>query len=169
MLFVDAARVGRQIAPIPAKPYRDLVIGQWGPESVAERRPLMNLAAHGAAIGSNISHPLPPAADATRMCGPDAACARLSPQPLADAHDRIGARSRIGPDMRAARTVGAVGKAGEQAQRIVRAIEFVIGARINDDRGLDRKSTRLNSSHLGISYAVFCLKKKKIKKHKNDT
>src|SRR5258705_9765059 len=31
---------------------------------------------------------------------------------------------------------------------------------------LDRKSTRLNSSHLGISYAVFCLKKKKkIKTH----
>src|SRR5258705_6876747 len=27
---------------------------------------------------------------------------------------------------------------------------------------IDRKSTRLNSSHLGISYAVFCLKKKKI-------
>src|SRR5947199_3839102 len=29
--------------------------------------------------------------------------------------------------------------------------------------GRDRKSTRLNSSHLGISYAVFCLKKKKNK------
>src|SRR2546426_5263356 len=29
-------------------------------------------------------------------------------------------------------------------------------------RALDRKSTRLNSSHLVISYAVFCLKKKKI-------
>src|SRR5690606_39340690 len=29
---------------------------------------------------------------------------------------------------------------------------------------LDRKSTRLNSSHVKISYAVFCLKKKKIKK-----
>src|SRR5437899_9112600 len=28
-------------------------------------------------------------------------------------------------------------------------------------RRRDRKSTRLNSSHLGISYAVFCLKKKK--------
>src|SRR5947199_2970515 len=28
----------------------------------------------------------------------------------------------------------------------------------------DRKSTRLNSSHLGISYAVFCLKKKTTKK-----
>src|SRR5947199_934764 len=36
----------------------------------------------------------------------------------------------------------------------------------------DRKSTRLNSSHLGISYAVFCLKKKKKKKknyYKKDT
>src|SRR5690349_24011828 len=29
----------------------------------------------------------------------------------------------------------------------------------------DRKSTRLNSSHVEISYAVFCLKKKKIKHH----
>src|SRR5262245_65242086 len=29
-----------------------------------------------------------------------------------------------------------------------------------DIRGQDRKSTRLNSSYLGISYAVFCLKKK---------
>src|SRR5690625_6865257 len=29
------------------------------------------------------------------------------------------------------------------------------------DEGLDRKSTRLNSSHVAISYAVFCLKKKK--------
>src|SRR5690606_41133351 len=30
---------------------------------------------------------------------------------------------------------------------------------------VDRKSTRLNSSHVKISYAVFCLKKKKKKKH----
>src|SRR5258705_9992614 len=33
----------------------------------------------------------------------------------------------------------------------VLTMEYVLG---------DRKSTRLNSSHLGISYAVFCLKKK---------
>src|SRR5438045_7596585 len=34
----------------------------------------------------------------------------------------------------------------------------------------DRKSTRLNSSHLGISYAVFCLKKKKKqKRHMHNT
>src|SRR2546422_5757185 len=36
---------------------------------------------------------------------------------------------------------------------------------IGDSR-LDRKSTRLNSSHGYISYAVFCLKKKKKKKYK---
>src|SRR5256885_7575236 len=33
--------------------------------------------------------------------------------------------------------------------------------RAGDPAGQDRKSTRLNSSHLVISYAVFCLKKKK--------
>src|SRR5437773_8305026 len=34
--------------------------------------------------------------------------------------------------------------------------------------GGDRKSTRLNSSHITISYAVFCLKKKKKKKKHNE-
>src|SRR5699024_4383384 len=32
------------------------------------------------------------------------------------------------------------------------------------DHAQDRKSTRLNSSHVSISYAVFCLKKKKLRK-----
>src|SRR5690606_41628683 len=43
----------------------------------------------------------------------------------------------------------------------------VVRARVTDDASVevqDRKSTRLNSSHVKISYAVFCLKKKK--KHK---
>src|SRR3712207_7371299 len=31
-----------------------------------------------------------------------------------------------------------------------------------EEHGADRKSTRLNSSHANISYAVFCLKKKKV-------
>src|SRR5438105_2141954 len=35
---------------------------------------------------------------------------------------------------------------------------------VQDDTQRDRKSTRLNSSHEWISYAVFCLKKKKIEK-----
>src|SRR5689334_24339548 len=41
---------------------------------------------------------------------------------------------------------------------------YVICARMQFQ--LDRKSTRLNSSHSSISYAVFCLKKKKKKKKK---
>src|SRR5689334_23597770 len=36
-----------------------------------------------------------------------------------------------------------------------------------ETRRQDRKSTRLNSSHSSISYAVFCLKKKKNKEKKN--
>src|SRR3712207_5151296 len=36
---------------------------------------------------------------------------------------------------------------------------------LSEDDHLDRKSTRLNSSHANISYAVFCLKKKNSKKH----
>src|SRR5690242_21567697 len=38
---------------------------------------------------------------------------------------------------------------------------YCAGQRRVSRRHLDRKSTRLNSSHVSISYAVFCLKKKK--------
>src|SRR5690625_6076067 len=37
---------------------------------------------------------------------------------------------------------------------------ITVGVRSCWDRAVDRKSTRLNSSHVAISYAVFCLKKK---------
>src|SRR5690625_1287402 len=54
-------------------------------------------------------------------------------------------------------------------------IGFDIGLKEWDDRGVtetsserDRKSTRLNSSHVAISYAVFCLKKKKRKQNNKD-
>src|SRR5437763_3769794 len=43
-----------------------------------------------------------------------------------------------------------------------------VAVQVNAARQVDRKSTRLNSSHRCISYAVFCLKKKK-KKKKNPT
>src|SRR2546426_8369844 len=46
------------------------------------------------------------------------------------------------------------------ALRIFRPPAF---ATVSMRDGVDRKSTRLNSSHLVISYAVFCLKKKKNK------
>src|SRR6266480_7371155 len=41
-------------------------------------------------------------------------------------------------------------------------------ARAAARRRRDRKSTRLNSSHMSISYAVFCLKKKKKEGHKEN-
>src|SRR5437870_8807776 len=45
-------------------------------------------------------------------------------------------------------------------------IRALVQAGLNEE-AKDRKSTRLNSSHVAISYAVFCLKKKKKKKKKN--
>src|SRR2546430_12478819 len=41
------------------------------------------------------------------------------------------------------------------------ALQLTVTFRVGTDVDLDRKSTRLNSSHSQISYAVFCLKKKK--------
>src|SRR5438105_8261472 len=51
---------------------------------------------------------------------------------------------------------------------VARAVIDEIELRIVGDRSpQDRKSTRLNSSHEWISYAVFCLKKKKTQQYKN--
>src|SRR5205814_7718699 len=47
-----------------------------------------------------------------------------------------------------------------QAARIFSLRPLVVSTADGALELLDRKSTRLNSSHLGISYAVFCLKKK---------
>src|SRR5438067_8690626 len=49
----------------------------------------------------------------------------------------------------------------------VRLADHFAPARVFGLHQLDRKSTRLNSSHVSISYAVFCLKKKKKKKKNN--
>src|SRR3712207_8018493 len=62
--------------------------------------------------------------------------------------------------------------AGEQDPRVAGALAGRVQGRhgrrgdARDPQG-DRKSTRLNSSHANISYAVFCLKKKKKKTHMN--
>src|SRR5437660_9248360 len=42
-----------------------------------------------------------------------------------------------------------------------RAMSTIRSSRLGRNSCRDRKSTRLNSSHVAISYAVFCLKKKK--------
>src|SRR5690349_23659708 len=64
---------------------------------------------------------------------------------------RCDCRGRRGADLDARRTEAAQAPAGHVAQDhdVLRALVL-----------LDRKSTRLNSSHVEISYAVFCLKKK---------
>src|SRR3712207_6992900 len=64
------------------------------------------------------------------------------------AGDRAPLAARRGPG-------AAVARAGRDRGRAERLARGVPGRR----RGLDRKSTRLNSSHANISYAVFCLKK----------
>src|SRR3712207_8948139 len=50
------------------------------------------------------------------------------------------------------------------------AVPLSVGttAKVAPSDGEDRKSTRLNSSHANISYAVFCLKKKKKKRRACD-
>src|SRR5688572_31346035 len=56
----------------------------------------------------------------------------------------------------------------KNALAILDATQQTTAKRIFQDRGVnvpDRKSTRLNSSHSQISYAVFCLKKKNKNKH----
>src|SRR3712207_8981345 len=59
-----------------------------------------------------------------------------------------------------------VGESGAAGHRCAKAVDRAERYRQNDkgsrwsDRRPDRKSTRLNSSHANISYAVFCLKKK---------
>src|SRR5207249_6901120 len=57
--------------------------------------------------------------------------------------------------------IAAVRRAADAAGSTVAVLVYLQGPRIREDRQ-DRKSTRLNSSHVSISYAVFCLKKKNI-------
>src|SRR5258707_6864603 len=68
------------------------------------------------------------------------------------------------------RKIGPMRKRGQEIEELssVRRLHFrpelplKRGPRLSGSSGRDRKSTRLNSSHANISYAVFCLKKKKI-------
>src|SRR5690242_21153319 len=54
-------------------------------------------------------------------------------------------------------------RSGDEAPRLVNLYgitETTVHVTVHCVRSADRKSTRLNSSHMSISYAVFCLKKK---------
>src|SRR5258705_8317066 len=56
-----------------------------------------------------------------------------------------------------------------ERDEVIDALRREIVSAWETDEVRDRKSTRLNSSHLGISYAVFCLKKKKQHPLTNET
>src|SRR3712207_7751028 len=69
------------------------------------------------------------------------------------------ARRALSPVVRAAHTAADHG-AFRRNQHDWRELRAVERARPTGTEHRDRKSTRLNSSHANISYAVFCLKKK---------
>src|SRR5207253_7922846 len=73
---------------------------------------------------------------------------------------------RMGSDQTVQRTVLYLGEINDQQQAAWRKTLAVFDEQQQHYTNLslfpeDRKSTRLNSSHVAISYAVFCLKKKK--------
>src|SRR5690349_22542584 len=82
--------------------------------------------------------------------------------PVAQAEDRLVLHDELALADGAAQPPGQ----GEMGERVRRALveDGVPAARalglVHRGVGVDRKSTRLNSSHVEISYAVFCLKKK---------
>src|SRR5690349_23440097 len=76
----------------------------------------------------------------------------------------------LGTQGRAARSEGhpAEERAGDDHHLAAGRADPPAPHRRDGDRLQDRKSTRLNSSHVEISYAVFCLKKKKKRNRKSD-
>src|SRR3712207_7249185 len=87
-------------------------------------------------------------------------------------------RSTLFPYTTLFRSLAALQVGREQVHHLDAGHEDLGGSRLLlEGRGLpvdgvllqDRKSTRLNSSHANISYAVFCLKKKKIISHSSNS
>src|SRR5947199_5214349 len=78
-------------------------------------------------------------------------------------------RSTLFPYTTLFRSRAVVGTEHRAQASALDGIGLAMAARRSRIEAVDRKSTRLNSSHLGISYAVFCLKKKKKKNNKQDT
>src|SRR3712207_8020985 len=90
----------------------------------------------------------------------DTATTEIYTLPLHDAlpiwfHARAGLRRQVGPPARREGGHGDPGGGAGLSRRRDRPLR-----RHHHRRARDRKSTRLNSSHANISYAVFCLKKK---------
>src|SRR5438045_7768142 len=76
-------------------------------------------------------------------------------------NERAHADAELRPAARSVEARGEEDVVREDEEKDHRDVEEIAVNVLQDERecALDRKSTRLNSSHLGISYAVFCLKK----------
>src|SRR5690606_42071509 len=85
--------------------------------------------------------------------------------PICVIADEIAGLTVFGGDFGEARAVGAFAVANDEDQvglgREGTYGGLAVRCGVTDVGGGDRKSTRLNSSHVKISYAVFCLKKKR--------
>src|SRR5690606_22583551 len=82
-----------------------------------------------------------------------------------EGHERTGQAGRRLDDVRRVALVGGLieeAQVGAGVLRVRRQVEVGAVRDALELTPLDRKSTRLNSSHVKISYAVFCLKKKNI-------
>src|SRR5688572_6810874 len=139
---------------------------------VGNRTQALDVDAHLAAAADGDEHPVVAVRDVERHLAAD--------QPrLAERLVRESQRGRVATDVCAEELPGRASRRDEAAAVHVEAIAacarvFVVRqqrrerrdvggevARPDVDLVVDRKSTRLNSSHSQISYAVFCLKKKK--------
>src|SRR5436305_8187321 len=87
------------------------------------------------------------------LAGQRKGVARIFPLRIGDQDERL---RQLGREVLQA-VDGGIGTTGEQ-----RLFELLHENALAAHLGEDRKSTRLNSSHVRISYAVFCLKKKTI-------
>src|SRR3712207_4519176 len=89
------------------------------------------------------------------------------PEPLADLENTVEVDERIASDGSVVRPLDEDDARAQLSRLAGRGIQALAISLINSfadpahEKRLDRKSTRLNSSHANISYAVFCLKKKK--------
>src|SRR5690606_42154541 len=86
--------------------------------------------------------------------------------PTRRSSDLAATRSSFSADRQRANTDSAISVRGTPKSRATVPVHLPVPfcpavSRILSTRGRDRKSTRLNSSHVKISYAVFCLKKKR--------
>src|SRR5437870_9769521 len=90
-------------------------------------------------------------------------CSTLFPYTTLFRSRPAGSRSSCGRDVYLGSSLArksATGQADAQNHAQVAPVYFWQQAGIDPNITQDRKSTRLNSSHVAISYAVFCLKKK---------